>query len=234
MDKIRINKHLANLGVASRRKIDSFIDQKRITINGVLAKNGDKINPVVDQISVDGRPISHQVQKLEYIMLHKPLHVISSASDNQGRQTVLDLVQSGQRLYPVGRLDYLSTGLLLLTNDGDLAYKLTHPKFHFPKVYLVRVQGQPSPQQLDLLKTGVPLEDGITAPSDVKVFQKLGTQTILKITLLQGKNRQIRRMCQAVDLPLLSLHRIAIGPISLGNLGVGEWRYLSANEFNQL
>jgi len=172
MDKIRINKHLANLGVASRRKIDSFIDQKRITINGVLAKNGDKINPVVDQISVDGRPISHQVQKLEYIMLHKPLHVISSASDNQGRQTVLDLVQSGQRLYPVGRLDYLSTGLLLLTNDGDLAYKLTHPKFHFPKVYLVRVQGQPSPQQLDLLKTGVPLEDGITAPSDVKVFQK--------------------------------------------------------------
>ncbi len=234
MDKIRINKYLASLGIASRRKIDLLVDQKRIQINGKIAKNGDKIDPQIDQILLDQKPVKPIAVDLVYIALHKPLNVLSSVSDNRGRTTVIDLVNIPQRVYPVGRLDYQTTGLILLTNDGNLAYQLTHPKYHFPKTYLLTLAQAPSRTQLDLLATGVPLEDGITAKADVKPISSTAQQSILQITLYQGKNRQIRRMCQALGLDLLKLKRITIGPINLDSLKIGDWRHLTPSEIKQL
>ena len=234
MAPIRINKYLASLGITSRRKVDDLIDQKAITINNEIAKKGDRIDPDKDQIKINNKPITQLKEKLIYIILNKPQNILSSVTDNRHRKTVIDLVRIKERLYPVGRLDYNSTGLIILTNDGDLAYRITHPKYHLPKTYKVTVKQHPGQPQLDLLRTGVSLEDGITAPADVSLFHTSRHNNILKITLYQGKNRQIRRMCAAVGLNLLKLHRIKIGPIEIGDLKEGEWRYLDSREVSKL
>lgn len=227
---IRLNKHLASLGVASRRQVDLLISQNKISINGVIAKLGDKVDPATDIIKLNNKIVQKANQELVYIMLHKPKYVLSTSSDDRGRTTVIDLVKSATRLYPVGRLDFLSTGLIILTNDGDLALKLTHPRYHLPKTYLVTLRGSISSSQIQKLESGIMLEDGRTAPSKVRRL----SPSEFEITLFQGKNRQVRRMCLALGLRLVALHRLSIGSLKLGNLAVGKFRQLTTIEVKQL
>jgi len=231
---IRLNKYLASLGIASRRQIDKYVTEGRIYINGNLAKLGDKVDPNTDLIKVDGKLVSTTAPKLVYIALNKPVGVISTAKDTHNRNTVIDLVKSPYRLFPVGRLDADSSGLILLTNDGALALKLTHPRYHLPKTYLVTLQGVVPKSSLFALASGVKLIDGLTAPADVSFFSRQKDITILKITLYQGKKRQIRRMCLELKLKLTGLQRIKIGPISLGNLSLGDYRFLTAAEISSI
>ncbi len=232
--KIRLNKYLASLGVASRRKVDEMIEQGRIEVNGSPIKTlGFKVDPSKDKVKVDGKLVA-EPEKLVYIALNKPIGVVSTALDELGRETVLDLVEVPERVYPVGRLDQESHGLILLTNDGALAQKLTHPKFHIPKTYEVLIQGMVDVWQLNKLKNGVILKDGKTAPADVEILSEKDNRVLLKIVLHEGKNRQIRRMCAAIKLNLLDLKRVAMGPVELANLAEGKWRYLTDQETAQL
>ena len=235
MTLIRLNKYLSSQGIASRRAVDAIISQGRITINGTTATLGAKIDPYNDTITIDGKIWEKKVKtQSTYIALNKPTGVVSTSTDPQGRPTVVNLVRIPVRIFPVGRLDIDSTGLILLTDDGQLALKLTHPRYHFPKTYLVTVIGSLTPQKISQMSTGVSLEEGTTAPSDVQIFHKNQASTELKITLYEGKKRQIRRMCAALNLHVSRLHRIKIGPVHLGNLKEGEWRYLTPAEVRKL
>ncbi len=232
---IRLNKYLANLGIASRRSIDEFISQGKIKINGKILKDlGIKVDPQKDDIEVNGKKIAQQTQELTYIILNKPRGVLSTAEDESGRVSVVDLVKLPMRLYPVGRLDKESHGLILLTNDGDLAYKLTHPKFHVPKVYRAKMRGFVTNENIAKMRRGVYLEDGKTAPAKVRTIYRNSNETMLEITLYEGKKRQIRRMSAHLHINLLDLQRIAIGAIPLGELQMGKWRKLSENEVASL
>lgn len=230
MDKVRLNKYLASLGIASRRHIDELIEKNKVIVNGRKAVLGQKIDPLSDQVEVNGRNINHKKPNYIYIALNKPTGVISSTTDTHNRQTVLDLIDSDARLYPIGRLDYDSSGLILLTNDGDLSLKATHPRYHLPKTYLVTVEGRISPEKIFKLRHGVELEDGVTLPTQTSVISQKNGRTNLKIQLREGRNRQIRRMVAKLNLRIISLHRIAIGPIKLGELKAKEYRYLTSSE----
>lgn len=230
MTSIRLNKYLAQMGIASRRKIDELILQKRVLINSELAELGDKIDPDIDAVTVDKKIIPPHPQQLVYYLLNKPKYVLSTSSDDRGRDTVLNYVPKDVRVFPVGRLDYESTGLLLLTNDGDLSLKLTHPRYHLPKTYLLTFIGKITPDKLDQFRRGVVLDDGKTAPADIEILPPKFNQGQMTITLYQGKKRQIRRMCSAVHLHPVDLHRLSIGSISLGNLAPGKYRPLSPEE----
>lgn len=192
MSLIRLNKYLAQLGVASRRKIDEITIGRRITISGRLAVLGDKVDPDIDIVVVDKKIIKPSASwrtSLVYYALNKPKYVLSSASDDRGRDTVLKFVPSVPRVFPVGRLDFESSGLILLTNDGDLALRVTHPRYHLPKVYQVTVIGNLSPDKVHKMQTGTDLDDGRTAPSQVEVLPSRLGQSIFKITLFEGRKR---------------------------------------------
>lgn len=234
MALIRLNKYLAQLGVASRRKIDEITIGRRITINGRLAILGDKVNPETDTVVIDKKVVPPQPHKLVYYALNKPKYVLSTTTDDRGRQTVLDLVPKTPRVYPVGRLDFESTGLILLTNDGNLALKLTHPRFHLPKVYLLTILGKVPVNKISQLEKGIRLEDGLTAPAQAEVMPSKLDQTIIKLTVYQGKKRQIRRMCAAIHVHLIDLHRLSIGPIVIQDLAPGKYRELSPKELNSI
>lgn len=225
MPQIRLNKYLSSLGVASRRKIDDLTSQNRIFINGHLAHLGDKVDPTTDKVVVDKKIIPPQPQKLVYYVLNKPKYVLSTAHDDRGRDTVMNYVPKDVRVFPVGRLDYESTGLIILTNDGDLAYRLTHPRYHLPKVYLVTVLGKVSHQKLlSIRQTG----------AKVDIFSEQFNQTTLKITLFTGKKRQIRLLCASLHLFVVELHRISIGPIEIKKLAPGEYRELTRVELDSI
>lgn len=231
---VRLNKYLSSIGIASRRKVEEMILQGRIKVNGDLVKDlGRKVDPQKDEILVDGQTIHGRI-KFVYLVLNKPKGIVSTVSDELDRKTVLDLVDTETRVYPVGRLDQDSSGLILLTNDGELTQKLTHPKFHISKSYEVLLQGKVDEWQLNKLKNGVVLKDGKTAPADVKILKEKDNRTLLEITIYEGKNRQIRRMCAAIQLQLLELKRTAIGPIKLGILEVGKYRELTSDEIKLL
>lgn len=233
---------LARAGVASRRACEPLIASGHVRVNGkVVTELGTRVEPDADQIEVDGKRINPVLSCITF-MLHKPTGVVSTAKDTHGRPTVVDLVPSPHRLFPVGRLDADSEGLLLLTNDGPLAYALTHPKNHVPKVYKVWVAGVPSQATLHRLSQGVELEDGLTAPARVSV---IGTDkperarltpatTILQVTLYEGRKRQLRRMCETVDHPVVRLLRTQVGPIRLGELQPGSYRPLTPAEVSAL
>ena len=221
MPLIRLNKYLASIGVASRRKIDEITSQKRILINGKIAILGDKVDPEVDKIQIDKRIIPPKPQHLVYYALNKPPFVVSTSDDPQGRETVINLVPSTPRVFPVGRLDYQSTGLILLTNDGNLALKLTHPRFHLPKVYLIQLLGRTLPEVIKKMN------DDVTVAEFVEYKNN---QTVIRITLHEGKKRQIRLLCASLHLHLMTLHRVSIGPITLGNLPIGQYRDLTPEE----
>ena len=233
MSLIRLNKYLANLGIASRRKIDEMIDYKQIMVNGKIVPQGIKIDPQKDKLTVNGRPVQTK-QSLIYIILNKPKGIISTAIDTHNRQTVLDLVKFKERLYPVGRLDQDSQGLILLTNDGDLTYKLTHPKFHIPKTYHVSILGKVKQPDLFQLREGIELEDSKTAPADVKIIKQEPQKTILEMTLYEGKKRQIRRMAAALHLFITELKRVSMGSLKLENLEEGKYRTLTTVEVKNL
>jgi pseudouridine synthase len=207
----------------------------RVRLNGqVVTELGTKANPRTDKITVDGRPLNLS-QPLIYLILNKPVGVVTTAADPEGRPTVMHLLpRLPSRVYPVGRLDYHSTGLLLFSNDGELAMRLTHPRFGVPKVYRVKVSGTPAPETIERWRGGVRLEEGKTAPAQVRVLRSSEGKTWLEMTLAEGRRREIRRMCEYVGHPVEKLQRVALGPISLGNLRVGEHRLLRAREVREL
>jgi len=230
----RLQKVLAHAGIASRRKCEEIIRQGRVAVNGqVVTELGAKVDPERDTITVDGHRID-VAEEYTYIALHKPAGVITTANDPWGRPSVLDLVDVETRVYPVGRLDANSEGLVLLTNDGALTHQLTHPSFEHPKEYHVLVAGRPSRAALERLRAGVRLEDGLTAPAQVDVLRREGEDTWLRMILHEGRKRQIRRMADAVGHPVRRLIRVGIGPIRLGDLAPRRWRHLGRREVAQL
>ncbi len=231
----RVQKVLARAGVASRRKCEEFILQGRVKINKkVINKLGTKVDPKKDIIEFDNKSIKMKEEKI-YIILNKPVNYVTTMSDPRGRRTAADLVKKiPQRIYPVGRLDYDTEGLLLMTNDGELTYKLTHPSHEVQKTYLAVVKGFPDGQALNKLKSGILLEDGLTSPAEAKVLKKYKNSSMLQITIHEGRNRQVRRMCEAVGYPVLKLKRIQVAFLKLGNLKVGSYRNLTISEIEKL
>ncbi len=225
----RLQKVLARAGVASRRVIEDYIAEGRITVNGEVAVLGRRIEPDRDSVAIDGKVVSLQSDAV-YYLLHKPAGVVTTASDPEGRPTVLQLVPDTVRVFPVGRLDFETEGLLLLTNDGSLTHRLTHPSFGVDKEYLAHVEGEPGRAALRTLREGVPLDDGITAPAHVSAV----APDLLKIVIHEGKNRQVRRMCEAVGHPVKRLVRTRIGPLADRRLDPGEWRALTRAELLEL
>lgn len=230
MSKVRINKYLASAGIAARRKIDEMIEQGKVAVNGKKAVLGLKVDPQKDKITLNGRVVTAKKEDFEYIAIYKPRGVVSTVADTHAREKIVDLVDSHKRLYPVGRLDFESEGLMFLTNDGDFANKLMHPRYHVPKTYEVKFLGGVSPTKIQAMQRGVRLTDGTTAPAEVKIMDPEGRGTILKITLFEGRNRQIRRMAEQLRLHVTKLKRVAIGPIELGDLKSGSYRGLTPTE----
>jgi 23S rRNA pseudouridine2605 synthase len=230
----RVQKILAHAGIASRRKCEELIAGGRVTVNGKVAKLGDQADAQRDEIKVDGRPLPASERKI-YIMVNKPRDVIADEDDTgEGRRTVRDMIDVEGHLYPVGRLDKQSIGLMLMTNDGDLAHKLTHPRYQHEKVYRVKVEGNPKKETLVAWRRGVDLEDGRTAPARVNVTERLDDSTWLEVVLTEGRKRQIRRVAAQLGHPVLHLTRTQIGPLKLGDLPLGQWRYLTPSEVRSL
>ena len=225
----RLQKVLAQAGLGSRRACEELIAAGRVTLNGEVATLGTRADPESDAIEVDGAHVGVR-QGLAHYLLNKPAGVVTTASDPQGRPTVVDLVPAEPRVYPVGRLDADTEGLLLLTNDGELAHRLTHPSFGVEKEYLAEVEGVPGRGVLRRLREGVDLEDGTTAPARVSL---VGDRT-LRITIHEGRNRQVRRMCEAVGHPVRRLVRVRVGPLADRRLPPGTWRPLSQTEVRAL
>ncbi len=224
----RLQKWIASRGVASRRTVEAMIEQGRVQVNGHPASLGMCVEPS-DEITIDGKPLPPAPKK-HYILLHKPRGFVTTLSDEKGRRTVAELVADcGERVYPVGRLDYDSEGLLLMTNDGDLTQRMTHPRHEIDKVYSVRVSGY-TDQGICKLRAPMALDGVCLRPAQVKILQVQGDRASLQMTIHEGRNRQIRRMCQLAGMTVLRLRRIAEGPLELGTLPPGKWRELTAEE----
>lgn len=225
----RLQKVLARIGIGSRRVCEDLIAEGRVTVNGEVAELGRRVDAETDEVAVNGVIIGVR-PGLVHLLLNKPTGVVTTADDPQGRPTVLELVPEEPRVFPVGRLDMETEGLLLLTNDGDLAHRLTHPSFGVEKEYIAHVEGEPTRGELRMLREGVMLEDGITAPAKAAL---LGPG-ILRLAIHEGRNRQIRRMCDAVDHPVKRLIRTRIGPLADRKLKPGQWRSLTGDELRSL
>lgn len=229
---VRINKYLADSAVGSRRKSDDLINSGLVRINGKIAMTGQKINPETDDVEVSGKIVT-PIKDLIYLVLNKPVGYITTSYDEHGRKIVLDLLPNNlkdKRVYPVGRLDYDSRGLLLLTNDGKLTYKITHPKHHIKKEYLVKVRGKLSGETIKSLNNAVDINGEKINTASVSIV----SDDYLRFVLYEGKNRQIRKMCDSVGLEVLDLQRIRIGNIKLDNLPEGKYRFLSQTEIDSL
>ncbi|HEX9385633.1 MAG TPA: pseudouridine synthase [Anaerolineales bacterium] len=232
----RLQKILAQAGYGSRRACEDFITAGRVRVNGQIASLGQKADSAIDKITVDGKPIV-AAESLTYIALYKPRMVLSTVEGERGddRQTVRDLVEIPQHVYPVGRLDFESEGLVLMTNDGDLTNKLTHPKFGHEKEYRVLLARRPDQAQFEAWKRGVVLEDGYkTAPVDVRFEGAQGKGAWVRVIMKEGRKRQIRETCKQLGLPVVRILRIRIGSLRLGNLKPRQWRYLTMQEVNEL
>lgn len=225
----RLQKVLARAGIGSRRACESLVEQGRVRVDGVVATLGARVDPATARVELDGVPIAVAPDSV-YLLLNKPAGVVVTADDPQGRRTVLDIVPSESRVFPVGRLDLETEGLLLLTNDGDLTHRLTHPSFGVEKEYLAHVCGDPKPSAIRALRLGVELDDGQTAPARVSLL----SGGVLRITIHEGRNRQVRRMCEAVGHPVHRLVRTRIGPITDRRLKPGSWRHLTTAELRRL
>jgi pseudouridine synthase len=231
---MRVNKYLASLGIASRRKADEMILAGKVQLNGkILTEVGKQIIPEEDAITVNSKEVGKKIEKV-YLMLNKPKGIISTVSDDRGRKTVLDIVTTEPGVFPVGRLDEDSTGLILLTNDGDLAFRLTHPKYEVEKTYRLLVHIKMTTTQMEKLRKGVKLEDGMTAPAKINKIWGTNEETVLEVKIHEGRKRQIRRMCEVLGLPLVELERVAIGSLLLGEMEYGKYRKLSEKEIEGL
>jgi 23S rRNA pseudouridine2605 synthase len=235
---VRLQKVLAQAGIASRRACEVLISEGRVEVNSeVVLEQGRRVDPERDVIRVDGARIP-PLRRHRYLALNKPRGVVATMDDPEGRRTIADLLDTRQlrneRLFHVGRLDTDSEGLLIMTNDGDLAQRLAHPSYEVPKTYIAEVAGVVSEQTLKRLRRGITLEDGPVRPTSVKIVSSVGDKTLLKITLQEGRNRIVRRTMEAVGHPVRRLSRIGIGPVRLGNLKVGEYRELTREELGGL
>ncbi len=225
----RLQKYMASCGVASRRKCEEMITAGRVKVNGNLVMElGFKVNPE-DKVYVDGKLIVPEERKV-YIALNKPVGYVSTVKDERGRKTIMDLIDIKERVYPVGRLDYDTSGLLLLTNDGEIYNKIIHPREEKEKVYIATVKGIPSTNELDSFRKGLDIGDYITAPAKIKIIKGYKDCAMVEISIHEGKNRQIRRMCENIGHDVIHLKRISIGKIKIGDLKEGKWRYLTEDE----
>ncbi len=232
--KIRLQKHLSECGVASRRKAEELIAAGKVKINGHPASVGDKVDPIRDKVTVAGKPVIAVTQKV-YLMLHKPRGYVTTVSDELGRKCVADLVSDCKvRVFPVGRLDKDSEGLLFMTNDGTFANELMHPSRHVNKTYRVTVSGEVSDEQVVTLSTGVMIDGRKTQPCDCFVVDRKPDRTVLMFVIHEGRNRQVRKMCEAVSLKVLRLKRTEIAGVKLGMLPQGKWRELNEKEMRRL
>lgn len=231
---MRLAQFLAHAGIASRRKAETLMTEGKVSVNGIVVRElATEVDPAIDQVHFEGRPVF--LEKKIYLLLNKPSGVISSVSDPHGRKTVVDLLpELPQRIYPVGRLDYETQGLLLLTNDGYFTNLMIHPRYEVEKTYQARVSGQVKRPQLEKLRQGVKLEDGWTAPAQVDILQASVQESLLKITLHEGRKRQVRRMCRAIGHPVIHLQRTAFAFLTLKGVASGSYRYLTLAEVNKL
>ena len=232
----RLQKFLAECGVASRRKCEEYILQEKVQVNGqTVTELGIKINPENDEITFDGNKVKPEEKKV-YILLNKPIGYVTTSDEQFGRDKVLDLVKVKERIVPVGRLDMYTSGALILTNDGDFVYKVTHPKHEITKTYTVTVKGIIKNEEVEQLRKGVKIDDYTTKPAKVKILKTDDEKNIsrLEITIHEGKNRQVRRMCESVGRKVLALHRSKIGNIGVKDIELGKWRYLKDYEVNML
>ena len=236
LSSYRINKILANYGICSRRKADLMILNKEILINGLIAKIGMKVNPDLDSIQINGKELKNLNIISQVILLNKPKNVITSCSDNHNRKTIIDLLPKKYKkgFFPIGRLDLLSRGLILITNDGEICHRLSHPKFGHKKIYMVKINGVLNTNQLDIWRKGIDLDGKKTSPCEVKLIKKDSKYNLLKITLKEGRNRQIRRIISLFGYKVLDLQRVNFANISLGNLKEGEWKLIDMSKIHNI
>jgi 23S rRNA pseudouridine2605 synthase len=234
MEMIRLQKYIADSGVASRRKAEELILQGSVKVNGnVVMEMGIKVGDS-DSVEVHGKVIKPESKKV-YILLNKPSGYVTTVKDQFRRPTVLDLLKGvNERVFPVGRLDYETTGLLILTNDGDFTHKMTHPKHEIEKKYLVIVAGTPTKEEISSFESGLEIEDYVTSPAKLKILNSKERNCTIEVTIHEGRNRQVRKMCDAIGHPVLSLKRISLGKVTLGDLQEGNWRELTQNEVASL
>lgn len=229
---IRADKLLSSLGLSSRRGIQKYLKNNSITADGKrIIEHGERISPKAE-IKINGTVLKrpHKI----YFLLNKPKGIVSTSADEFGRKNVVSLIKTTERIYPVGRLDRDTHGLLILTNDGELTNSLIHPKYHIGKIYQLTIKGPVNPPQIERLENGIELEDGMTQKTKLNIVQRRKDATVLELTIFEGKKRQIRRMCDALKLPLVDLQRIRFGNLELGDLKVGEYRQLSSREVENL
>ena len=230
----RLQKMLADCGVASRRKAEEMIEAGRVSVNGVRASIGDKVDVKKDKVTLDGEPVRPVDEKM-YIMVHKPRGYLTTVTDDRGRKCVSELVEElGVRLYPIGRLDKDSEGLLLMTNDGEFAHLISHPSTHVPKIYRVTVRPGVNEDQLTRMSVGIEIDGKMTAPATIRVIEQQPGRVVLEFVIHEGRNRQIRKMCEAVGLEVARLKRTAIGGVKLGMLPQGQFRDLEPDEIRRL
>lgn len=231
--KERLQKYIAKCGAASRRKAEELIFDGRVKVNGSVVNNVVIVDDEVDVVELDGKVIKPE-ENMVYIMVNKPTEIITSAKDQFDRKTVLDIVNVKERVYPVGRLDYDTSGLLILTNDGDITNRMTHPSHEVNKVYAAEIIGVPTKEEMDSFEKGLKIEDYITSPARIRIIESKRDMALIEVTIHEGKNRQVRKMCEAIGHPVINLKRIAFGKLKLGKLKPGEWRNLSESEIEYL
>lgn len=230
----RLQKYLAECGIASRRKCEQLILDGKVKVNGETVRElGVKVDPNKDVIEYNGKIVT-KVNKNIYIMLNKPVGYITTVKDQFDRPSVIDLVNIDDRVYPIGRLDYDTSGLLLLTNDGDLANKLMHPRHNINKVYIAQIKGVPDKMKLDMFRNGLRIDNYKTAKAEIDILKVANGNSTVRIVIHEGRNRQIRKMCELIGHPVLKLKRVKIGNLDIGNLKTGQWRYLSKDEVEYL
>ena len=238
MEEIRLQKFMADSGIASRRKCEELILQGKVQVNGKpIIELGTKINPEKDVVEFENKIINNENKKYVYILLNKPIGYVTTAKDQFGRDTVLDLVKVKERIVPVGRLDMYTSGALILTNDGDFVNKVTHPSHEINKTYNVTVRGIVTDENVKALESGFIIDDNYkTKPAIVKILKIDKEKKIsrIQITIHEGKNRQIRKMCKAIDKNVLALHRAKIGELTVKNIPLGKWKFLNKNEIEKL
>ena len=237
MEEIRLQKYLADCGINSRRKCEELIIEKKVTVNGKIAELGIKVNPEKDIIEYDGKKVINKKDDYTYILLNKPIGVVTTVKDQFKRETVLDLVKTNTRLVPVGRLDMYTSGALILTDDGEFVYKITHPKYEVEKTYNVTLKGIVTENNIEDLKNGVEISDGyITKKAEVRILKIDKEKNIsrIEIKIHEGKNRQVRKMCEAIGKKVLALHRAKIGNLDVKDLKIGTWRYMRKSEVQEL